>query len=384
MDDMHMESRVIHYAGSEDEITGSVNVPIYQTATYRQDHIRGDVKWEYSRTGNPTRAALEELIRELEGGDAGFAFSSGMAAISTVLALFQSGDRILLPHTVYGGTYRVFEKVFKQFGLQADYVDASDLQAWEDALTSGTKAIYLESPANPLLSVTDIKAVAQIAHRHHILLIVDNTFMTPYLQRPILLGADIVLHSATKYLGGHSDLVAGLVVTADRGLSERIAFLHNAIGAVLGPFDSYLLIRGIKTLAVRMDRHTENALHLAKFLQERSEVAAVYYPGLESDDNYEIQSRQAKNGGAMVSFVLREDKDPARFFQAAKDGVIALAESLGGVESLVCHPSSMTHASIPETIRKAVGISENLVRLSVGIENVKDIEAHLGRMLDQA
>ncbi len=384
MEALHFDTKVIHWNGSEDVSTGAVNVPIYQTSTYRQEKIRGEVRWEYSRTGNPTRAALEEQIAGLEGGDAGFAFASGLAAITTVLAMFQSKDKILLPQTVYGGTYRLLEKVFRQFGITAEFVNTDQEDAWEGVFSEDTKAVLLESPANPLLSVVDIAAVAKIAHAHGALVIVDNTFLTPYLQKPLELGADIVIHSATKYLGGHSDLVAGLVVTAAPALSEKVAFLQNSIGAVLDPFDSFLLIRGIKTLAVRMDRHTENALELAKFLSGRAEVARVYYPGLSTDPGYEIQSRQAKNGGAMISFELSEKLDPARFFEAAKGGVIALAESLGGVESLVCHPSSMTHASIPENIRNAIGIRENLVRFSVGIENVEDIRNSLIKMLENA
>ena len=380
----HFDTQVIHWEGSEDAATGAVNVPIYQTATYRQQEIYGEVKWEYSRTGNPTRAALEQQIASLEGGDGGFAFSSGMAAITTVLSLFQSGDHILLPRAVYGGTYRIFHNVWKRFGLEASLVGSGDPADWEAAFTGRTRAIFLESPVNPLLTVLDIAALSEIAHRHGALVIVDNTFMTPYLQRPLELGADIVLHSATKYLGGHSDVVAGLVVTKTPELSERVAFLQNAIGAVLPPFDSFLLMRGIKTLAVRMDRHTDNALLLAEFLRTRKEVSQVFYPGLESDENHALQKKQARNGGAMISFELEEHRDVRAFFAAARDGIIALAESLGGVETLVCHPSSMTHASIPGEIRDTIGIRENLVRLSVGIENAEDIRDSLAAMLEKA
>ncbi|MBR6452730.1 MAG: PLP-dependent transferase [Lachnospiraceae bacterium] len=376
-----LDTEVIHFQGSEDPSTGSVNVPIYQTATYRQEEIGVTPKWEYSRTGNPTRAALEAQIAGLEGGDRGFAFSSGMAAITTVLSLFEKGDRILLSDSVYGGTYRVLDKVFSHFGIEAAYVEKSDPSAWEAAFTKNTKAVLLESPANPILSVTDIAAVSGIAHGHGARVIVDNTFLTPYLQQPLDLGADIVVHSATKYLGGHSDVVAGLVVTKDPADSERIAFLQNSIGAVLPPFDSFLLIRGIKTLAVRMDRHTENALSLARFLREREEVEAVHYPGLKEDPGYALQKKQAVNGGAMIAFTLQPSRDVKKFFAAAKGEIIALAESLGGVETLVCHPSGMTHAAIPEAIRKRVGISENLIRLSVGIENIADLKEALSRML---
>ncbi len=376
-----LDTEVIHFQGAEDPLTGSVNVPIYQTATYRQEEIYRTPKWEYSRTGNPTRAALEAQIAALEGGDRGFAFSSGMAAITTVLSLFESGDEIVVSNSVYGGTYRILDKVFSHFGIRAAYAEGNDPSAFEAAFTDDTKAVLLESPANPVLSVTDIGAVAEIAHAHGALVIVDNTFLTPYLQQPLKLGADIVVHSATKYLGGHSDVVAGLVVTKDPADSERIAFLQNSIGAVLPPFDSFLLIRGMKTLAVRMDRHTVNALALARFLREQPEVAAVHYPGLKDDPGYAVQNRQATGGGAMIAFALRESLDVKKFFAAAKGEIIALAESLGGVETLVCHPSSMTHAAIPEEIRNRVGISENLIRLSVGIENLEDLREALSRML---
>ena len=288
-----IESTLIHGGIFGDNYTHSVNVPIYQTSTYQQFELEGNPRWEYSRTGNPTRAALEALIAELEGGTAGFAFASGMAAITTVLQLFKSGTKILISSNVYGGTYRVLDKVFRQFGLGYDYVDTSDIASIEAAITEDVRAILVETPANPLMTVTDLRMVSAIAKAHGIWHIVDNTFMTPYLQRPLELGADIVIHSATKYLGGHSDLVAGLVVVKSEALAQRLAFTQNATGGVLGPFDAFLLIRGIKTLAVRMDRHVENAEKIARWRAGHEAVARVHYSGLEGDPGYAVNRRQA-------------------------------------------------------------------------------------------
>ncbi|MDD6882481.1 MAG: PLP-dependent aspartate aminotransferase family protein [Eubacteriales bacterium] len=370
-----MESALIHGGIFGDPLTGAVNVPIYQTSTYRQEGIGLDVKWEYSRTGNPTRAALEALIAELEGGTAGFAFASGMAAITAVLSLFRAGDRILISSNVYGGTYRVLDKVFRQFDIRYGIVDTTDLSALESAIAPDVKAILVESPANPLMTVTDLAAVSALAKGYGILSIVDNTFMTPYLQQPLKLGADIVIHSATKYLGGHSDLVAGLVLVNSDALAKQLAFLQNATGGVLAPFDAFLLMRGIKTLSVRMDRHVENAQKAAEWLKGTPAVKLVYYPGLPDDPGYEINRKQARNGGAMISFELDERHDFRKFFTSLK--LITLAESLGGVESLVCHPATMTHAAIPREIRVKVGITDNLIRLSIGIENIHDLLADL-------
>ena len=377
-----IESALIHGGIYGDQHTGAVNVPIYQTSTYEQKGLGENTGWEYSRTGNPTRAALEALIAELEGGTAGFAFGSGMAAITAVLSLFREGNRVLISSNVYGGTFRVLDKVFKNFGIGYSIEDTTDPEALEKKITPEVRAILVESPANPLLTITDLAAVAALAKKHRILSIVDNTFMTPYLQRPIELGADIVIHSATKYLGGHSDLVAGLVVVSDRALAERLAFLQNATGGVLGPFDSFLLIRGIKTLGVRLDRHVENAEAVAAYLQGHKAVKKVYYPGLPDAQGYEINRKQAKNGGAMISFELKENYDIRKFFSSLR--LIALAESLGGVESLVCHPASMTHASIPYEIRQKVGITDGLIRLSVGIENAGDLKADLENAISES
>lgn len=377
-----LETTLIHGGNQIDERTGAVNVPIYQTSTFRQDGLGKNRGFEYSRTGNPTRRVLEDLIAELEGGVAGFAFASGMAAITTVLSLYKSGDRILISRNVYGGTFRVLDKVFKNFGINYTILESEDPDDLRKAITPDVKALLLESPANPLMSITDIRAFSAVAHELGVKVIVDNTFMTPYLQRPIELGADIVVHSGTKYLGGHSDLVAGLAVVNDKETAERLAFLQNATGGVLQPFDSFLLIRGIKTLSVRMDRHVENAVKVAEHLASSDDVSKIFYPGLKSDPGFEINSKQAKNGGAMLSFELKEGHDLNRFFESLE--LISLAESLGGVESLACHPSTMTHASIPEEIRKAVGITDGLIRLSIGIEDADDIIRDLDNAIKES
>ncbi len=378
----NINTALIHGGISIDENTGAVNIPIYQTSTYKQDGLGKMRGYEYSRTGNPTREALEALIAELEGGIRGFAFGSGMAATTAVLSLFESGDKVLISSNVYGGTFRVLDKVFNNFNISYGIVDTSDISAFEKAITDDVKAVMIESPANPLMTVTDIRAVSEAAHAHKLTVIVDNTFMTPYLQRPLSLGADIVVHSATKYLGGHSDLVAGLAVVKDKETAERLAFIQNATGGVLGPFDSFLLIKGIKTLGVRMDRHVENAGRIAESLKENVAVKNIHYPGLKDDPGYEINRKQADGAGAMISFELEDGYDIRKFFESLE--LIMLAESLGGVESLVCHPSTMTHASIPEDIRKEVGITDGLIRLSVGIEDVEDIINDLNTAIERS
>lgn len=376
------ETALIHGGISIDERTGAVNIPIYQTSTYKQDGLGKMRGYEYSRTGNPTREALEALIRDLEGGVAGFAFGSGMAALTAVLSLLHSGDRVLISSNVYGGTFRLLSKVFDHFNITYTIADTEHPNNYEKQITEDVKAVIIESPANPLMTVTDIRAIADISHKHGLLVIVDNTFMTPYLQKPLELGADIVVHSATKYLGGHSDVVSGLVVVSTQELAEQIAFIQNSTGGVLGPFDSFLLIRGIKTLAVRMDRHVYNAEKAAEFLTAHKAVKNVYYPGLESSRGYEVNRRQAKNGGSMISFELHENYDINVFFESLE--LVSLAESLGGVESLVCHPATMTHASIPADIRRKVGITDGLIRLSVGIENIEDILADIAQAIEKA
>ena len=376
----HTESVLIHGGNTIDPLTGAVNIPIYQTSTFQQKALGLNPEWEYARTGNPTRAALERLIAELEEGTRGFAFASGMAAITAVLSLFRAGEKVLISSNVYGGTYRVLDRVFSAFDLRYAIADTNDLSLLEKEITPDVKAILVESPANPLMTITDIQGVAELAKRHEVLTIVDNTFMTPYLQKPLTLGADIVLHSGTKYLGGHSDVIAGLAVVKDAALGERLAFIQNATGGVLGPLDSFLIIRGIKTLAVRMDRHVENAERAAEFLKNHPAVRKVYYPGLSDAQGYEVNRRQAKNGGAMISFILDDQHDCRVFFSSLK--LIALAESLGGVESLVCHPATMTHASIPKEIREKVGITDNLIRLSIGIKHIDDLLADLSQAIE--
>lgn len=377
-----INSAMIHGGLQIDESSHPVNTPIYQTSTFRQFSLGGEVSYEYSRTGNPTRAALEELIAELERGSAGFAFASGMAAITAVLTLFKSGDRILISSNVYGGTYRVLDRVFSHFAIKYTIVDTENLTKVEEAITDDVVAIFVESPANPLLTITDLMGIAEIARRHKLLSIADNTFMTPYLQRPLELGFDIVLHSATKYLGGHSDLIAGLVVVRDSELARRLAFIQNSTGGVLDPFDSFLLQRSIKTLGVRMDRHVDNAEKIARHLKNHPAVAHVYYPGLPDFKGYAVNQGQARNGGVMMSFELTEHYDIRKFFSSLK--LIALAESLGGVESLICHPSTMTHAAIPQEIREKVGITEGLIRLSAGLEDVEDLIADLDNAIEQS
>ena len=393
--ELNLNSILIHGGIDGDEITGAVNVPVYQTSTYKQDGIGKNRGWEYSRTGNPTRAALEKLIADLEQGKHGLAFASGLAAINTVLSLFKSGDKLVVSDNIYGGTFRILDNVFKNFNITYKIVNTSDLEAVENAIDDDVKAIYIETPANPLLTITDIEAVSKIAKKHNKLVIVDNTFLTPYLQRPLTLGADIVIHSGTKYLGGHSDTISGFVVVNDRELANRLYYLQNAIGGVLAPWDSFLIIRGIKTLGVRMDRHVANAGKIARWLNESGFVSKVYYPGLENDPGYEVQKKQADGAGAMISFVLKDKYDYKKFFENLN--LITLAESLGGVESLVCHPATMTHAAIPADIRrkvgivdelikirKEVGIVDELIRFSVGIEDVDDLIADLKQAIENS
>lgn len=376
------DTTLIHGGATTDPHTGAVNTPIFQTSTYAQDELGKHNGYEYSRTKNPTRDGIESLIAECEGGKYGFAFASGMAALGTILSLFKSGDSIIISQNVYGGTFRILDKVFKNFGITYKITDTRDLDTLNAAITPEVKAVLIESPANPLLSVTPLAKVAEICRQKGVLSIVDNTFMTPYLQQPLKLGIDIVVHSATKYLGGHSDLVAGLVVVDDESLAERIGFLQNSIGGVLAPFDSFLLIRGMKTLGLRMQRHCENALFLAEALSEHKAVEKVYYPGLKSDSEYEVQSSQARGGGGMLSFILKPEYDYRIFFKSTR--IIVLAESLGGVESLLCHPASMTHASIPKDLRESMGIAENLIRLSVGIEYAKDLLEDIHQAIEKS
>lgn len=378
---MHIQTKLIHGGISEDPTTGAVSVPIYQTSTYRQNAVGQPKEYEYSRSGNPTRFALEELIADLEGGVRGFAFASGLAGIHAVFSLFQTGDHILLGDDVYGGTFRLFDNVLTKNGLEYTIVDTSNLAQIEEAIQDNTKALYLETPSNPLLKITDLKAGAAIAKNHNLLTIVDNTFATPYFQKPLELGADIVLHSGTKYLGGHSDVVAGLVTTNNQELADQIGYYQNAIGSVLGPQDSWLMQRGIKTLSVRMEEHQKNAYAVAELLVNHPEVEAVYYPGLTTHNNHEIAKQQMSGYSGMVSFTLKNDADAIPFVEALQ--LFILAESLGGVESLVEIPSVMTHASVPKEKREKAGIKDGLIRLSVGIEYAQDLLDDLNQAFTQ-
>ncbi len=374
-----MRTKLIHGGISEDEVTGAVSVPIYQTSTYRQNGVGRPKGYEYSRSGNPTRFALEELIADLEGGVKGFAFASGLAGIHAVFSLLQQGDHVLLGDDVYGGTFRLFDKVLTKGGLSYSIIDTSDTSQIERAIQPNTKALYLETPSNPLLKITDLKQCASIAKNHELITIVDNTFATPYYQNPLPLGADIVVHSGTKYLGGHSDVVAGLVTTNSQDLAQEIAFYQNAIGGVLGPWDSWLLQRGIKTLALRMEAHQRNALNVAEFLGAHPKVEKVYYPGLPTHPNHTLAKTQMRGFGGMLSFTLKDDSKAVPFVESLK--LFILGESLGGVESLVGVPALMTHASIPKQQREAVGIKDGLVRLSVGIEDGQDLLEDLEQAL---
>ena len=368
---MKPKTRLIHGGIVGDEATGAVSTPIYQVSTYKQDAVGKFKGYEYSRTGNPTRHALEELIADVEFGHAGFAFGSGMAAISSVMMLFSAGDHVVLTDDVYGGTYRVINKVLNRFGLEFTFVDTGNLAEVEAAVKENTKAIFIETPTNPLLKVTDIEAVAAFAKSKDLLTIVDNTFMTPYLQNPIALGADIVVHSATKYIGGHSDVVAGLVVVNSAELAEEVHFVQNSIGAILGPQDSWLLIRGLKTLGLRMEEANSNAQKIAEFLEAHEAVGKVIYPGLESHAGRELMQKQATGFGGMISFDVGSKEKAGELL--AKLKYFTLAESLGAVESLISVPAQMTHASIPIERRGELGIVEGLVRISVGIEDVEDL-----------
>lgn len=356
-----------------DELTGAISVPIYQTSTFVQDAPGVNKGFDYSRSNNPTRLALENLSAKLESGHSGYAFSSGLAAVDCVLKLLKPGDEILAVDDIYGGAYRLFEEVYRGFGIRIKYIDTSDIKNVIDHISYQTKLVWLESPTNPTLKISDIAAISTIAHRYGALVVVDNTFASPAIQKPLDLGADIIVHSATKYLAGHSDVIAGLVVAKDDAIGAKIKFFQNACGAVLGPFDSWLTIRGIETLLLRIEKQSENALKIAQFLETRGEVDKVFYPGLKSHPNHEIAVKQQKLFGGVVSFSLIDDDAYAAIKYCQSTQFFKLAESLGGVKSLICHPASMTHKTIPTEIRKANGIQNSLIRLSVGIEHGDDL-----------
>ncbi|MBT2660008.1 bifunctional cystathionine gamma-lyase/homocysteine desulfhydrase [Bacillus sp. ISL-45] len=376
---MKRKTKMIHGGIPGDKTTGAVSFPIYQVSTYKQDEVGVHKGYEYSRTGNPTRFALEELIKDLEEGKRGFAFGSGMAAITAVMMLFNSGDHIILTDDVYGGTYRVMNKVLNRIGIESTFVDTTDLEAVKAAIQPNTKALYIETPTNPLLKVTDIKACADLAKENDLLTIVDNTFSTPYWQTPLTLGADMVLHSATKYLGGHSDVVAGLVVVNDEKLADDLHFVQNSTGGILGPQDSWLLVRGIKTLGLRMEAHEANTKKIVEFLSEHKGVEKIYYPGLETHPQHAIAKEQAGGFGGMVSFDVGSAEKAAEVLGKVK--YFTLAESLGAVESLISVPAKMTHASIPAERRAELGITDGLIRISVGIEDAEDLIEDLKQAL---
>jgi cystathionine beta-lyase len=380
---MSVATRLLHSI-PVDEQTGAIAVPIYQTSTYVQEAPGVNKGFDYARTGNPTRLALENLVAELEGGHSGYAFASGLAAIDAVVKLLSAGDQIVAIDDIYGGAFRLFEHVYRRLGIDILYCDTTDANNVAKTITDKTKLIWLESPSNPTLKVSDIAAISAIAKAHNCLLCVDNTFASPILQRPIELGADIVVHSGTKYLGGHSDLIAGIAVAKTPEIAKELKFIQNASGGILGPFDCFLTIRGIETLPLRIERTSKSALEVAKFLETRPEVARVYYPGLESHPNYAVAQRQQPDGsGGIVALVLTEDTIEAATKLVTSTKYFKLAESLGGAKSLLCHPATMTHKSIPAPTRQASGVADGLVRLSVGLEDAEDLIADLAQALDQ-
>jgi cystathionine gamma-synthase len=379
---MKIESHLAQIGSQSDPDTGAVSFPIYQATAFRHPQLGQSTGFDYSRTKNPTRAILEQAIAQLESGDQGFACSSGMAALQTIFAMFSHGDHLIVSLDLYGGTYRLLEKIMSRFGVTATYVDTNNMDAIEAAAKPNTKGIVIETPTNPLMMVTDLELVCIWARNKGIVSIVDNTLLTPFLQRPIELGADIIIHSATKYLGGHNDVLAGLIVTKGKELSEQMAILHNSIGAVLGPQDSWLLMRGMKTLALRMERHEFNATALAKFLLTHPLIAEVYYPALENHPGFAIQNKQSSGNTGIFSFKVQDARLVEPILRHVQ--LIAFAESLGGVESLMTYPAVQTHADIPLEIRQKIGVDDRLLRFSVGIEHIDDLIEDLGRALDLA
>ncbi|MFD1512110.1 cystathionine gamma-synthase [Halomarina rubra] len=377
------ETQAIHAGQEPDPRTGAVMTPIYATSTYVQDGPGDHRGYEYSRTGNPTRTALEANLAALEGGAYGRAFSSGMGAINTVMNLLEAGDHVVTGDDVYGGTHRLFTQVYDQYDVEFSFVDMTDLDAVESAMRPETELVWAETPTNPLMQVVDVQAVADVAHEGDALCAVDNTFATPYLQRPLEHGADVVSHSLTKYLGGHSDVVGGALVTDDEDLDERIAFYQNSVGATPDPFGCFLVLRGTKTLPVRMDRHCENARDLAAWLDDHPDVSEVFYPGLDSHPQHDVAARQMDDFGGMLSFELDGTLEEASELVSSTE-VFTLAESLGGVESLIEQPAPMTHAAVPKAEREAAGLTDGLIRVSVGLESVEDLRADLERAIDGA
>lgn len=370
------------YAGQKpDPATGAIVTPIYQTSTYVQEALGRHKGYEYARTQNPTRMALEQNIAAIEGGRAASAFASGMAAIDAVATMLRSGDHVVMSENVYGGTYRLFEQILSRYSLTVTYVDTTDLNKLEDAFTESTRFLFIETPSNPLMHVTDMRGAAEVAHRHGARLVVDNTFASPSIQRPLEFGADLVVHSTTKYLNGHSDSVGGIVVATREDDIEWLRFVQNAAGAILGPFDAWLVLRGTKTLPLRMARHSSNGLALAEFLERHPKVRRVHYPGLASHPQHELARRQMQGFGGMLSFDLGTLNAASALLSGVR--LMSLAESLGGVETLISHPATMTHASVPADHRNALGVTDGLVRVSAGIEDIADLETDLAQALDR-
>ncbi len=365
-----------------DPLTGALSVPIYQTSTYRQEAPGVNKGFDYTRTNNPTRKILESIIAKLEEGKNGLAFASGLAAIDCVVKLLETGDEVLAVDDIYGGAFRLFTTIYNKFGIKTKFVDTTNTDNVKNEITPNTKLIWLESPTNPLLKVSDIKKICQIAKDHNILVCVDNTFASPIFQKPLTLGADIVVHSATKYIGGHTDVLAGLVVTNSNELGEKLKYIQNATGGVLAPFDSWLLIRSIETLKIRVEKHSANAQKIAEFLHGRPEIKKLYFPGLKSHPNYEIAKKQQKLPGSIISFSLNDDTEEAAIKFVTSTKLFKLAESLGGAKSLLCHPASMTHKSIPRERRLSAGVVDSLIRLSVGLEDADDLIEDLKQALE--
>jgi cystathionine gamma-lyase len=379
---MGFGTKAIHAGQDPDSVTGAVMTPIYQTSTYAQVSPGEHRGYEYSRTDNPTRTAYQQCIAALEGGKYGLAFSSGLATTATIMQTLKSGDHVVCSDDVYGGTFRIFDKVFKNYGIEFSFVDLSDLAKAEAAFRPNTKMVWVETPTNPMLKLIDIAAIAAMAKKRGVISIVDNTFMSSYFQKPLSLGADVVVHSITKYMNGHSDVVGGVLVTSNDALYTQLKFLQNAVGAVPAPMDCFLVMRGLKTLHVRMERHAENAMEIAKYLEKHPKVERVVYPGLESHPQHQLARKQMTGFGGMITFFIKGGLPQARtFLENVK--LFTLAESLGGVESLIEHPAIMTHASVPAESRKALGIHDNLVRVSVGIEDLADLKADLEQALSK-
>lgn len=379
---MKFNTKVIHGGQSHEPSTGAVMPPIFQTSTYAQSSPGKHKGYEYSRTANPTRTALENGLASIENGAFGLAFGSGLAAMDAVIKLLNPGDEVVSTNDLYGGSYRLFTKIFEKYGIKFHFVGMQDTRAIEEKINSNTKLIWVETPTNPMMNIIDIVAVSEIAKKYKVLLAVDNTFATPYLQRPLDLGADIVMHSATKYLGGHSDVVMGALIVKDKDLADKLYFIQNASGAVCGPMDSFLVLRGIKTLALRMQRHCENGKAIAEYLKTHPNVDKVYWPGFENHPNHHVAKKQMKDFGGMISFTIKGNDFDKTIQTLEKLRVFTLAESLGGVESLVGHPASMTHASIPKEEREKTGVVDSLIRLSVGIEDAEDLIADLKQALE--